>query len=75
MDIKNLNFHYRFILANRCLETVDNDTHFSWDILDAVIALKRIAWLKVTAKTIENCYMNARFKASEETSVAFLGAI
>ena len=63
--IKNLEFHYRFILANRRLETADNDTPFSWDILDAVIALKR-AWMKVTAQTITNCYMNARFKASEK---------
>ena len=39
--IKNLKFHYRFILANRHLETADNDTPFSWDILDDVIALKR----------------------------------
>ena len=57
--IKNLKFHYRFILANRRLETADNDTSCSWDILDAVIAFKRV-WIKVTA----NCYMNASFKAS-----------
>ena len=63
--IKNLKFHYRFILANRCLETADNDMPFSWDILAAVIALKR-AWMKVTSQTIANCYMNAIFKASEE---------
>ena len=63
--IKNLKFHYRFILANRPLETADNDTPFSLDILDAVIALKR-AWMKVTAQTIANCYMDAKSKASEE---------
>ena len=63
--IKNLKFHYRFIRASRRLETADNDTPFSWDILNAVIALKR-AWMKVTAQTIANCHMNARFKASEE---------
>ena len=62
--INTLKFHYRFILANRRLETADNDTPFYRDILDAVIALKR-AWMKVTAQTIANYYMNARFKALE----------
>ena len=63
--IENLKFHYRFILANRRLETADNDTSFSWDILNDVIALKR-AWMKLTVQTIATCYINARFKASEE---------
>ena len=53
--IKNLKFPYRFIyvLANRHLETADNDTPFFWDIIDDVIALKR-AWMKVTAQSIAN---------------------
>ena len=56
--IKNLKHYYRKSLALRRLEASDEDTPFSWNILDAVIALKS-AWARVTPQTITNCYMKA----------------
>ena len=52
--IKKLNHYYRKSLALRRLEASDEDTPFSWNILDAVIALKS-AWARVTPQTITNC--------------------
>ena len=60
--IKNLKFHYRYILANRKLETSEGAVPFSWNILDAIIALKS-AWNKVKPVTVLNCY-SRRFCSS-----------
>ena len=53
--IKNLKFHYRYILANRKLETSDGAVTFSWNILEAIIVLKS-SWNKVKPVTVLNCY-------------------
>ena len=53
--IKNLKFHYRYILANRKLDASAGAVPFSWNILDAIIALKS-AWNKVKAETVQDGY-------------------
>ena len=40
--IKNLKFHCRYTLANRKLEASVGVAPFSWNILDAIIALKSV---------------------------------
>ena len=64
--IKNLKRYYRKSLALRRLEASDEDTPFSWNILDAVIALKS-AWARVTPQTITNCYRKAGFVLVNQT--------
>ena len=65
--IKNFKFHYRNILANRKLETSEGAVPFSWNILDAIIALKS-AWNKVKPVTVANCYSKAGFVEGQEDS-------
>ena len=67
--IKNLKCYYRKSLALRRLEASDEDTPFSWHILDAVIALKS-AWARVTPQTITNCYRKAGFVLVNQTNEA-----
>ena len=67
--IKNLKHHYRQFLVRKRLLTVESETAFKLDLIQALEWLK-MSWNKVTPTTIRHCYQHVGIKdlpVTEET--------
>ena len=67
--IKDLKHHYRRFLVRKRLLTVESETVFKLDLIQALEWLK-MSWDKVIPTTIRHCYQHVRFKdlpVAEET--------
>ncbi|XP_071509611.1 tigger transposable element-derived protein 4-like [Diadema antillarum] len=58
-----LKLNYRLILSSRLLVAAESKTHFHWDLLDAVLAL-RSSWAKISTQAIIEAFGNAGFAAT-----------
>ena len=65
--IKNLKFHYRKYLAARRLNAYENNSEFSWNLLDCMLAVRN-AWRQVSRETVANCFQKCGFDSSTSDS-------